>query len=509
VRLLAITSLAFATRLLLFLSSDEPTGWDGYSYVVQVERLVREGHLHWPDASWVTWYLAALHGVIPLAVVAVKVGACLLAALAVPAAWRLGEVLAPARGGWVLACWAAASPTLTHLGGDFARNLGVVAPFLLVLSWRRADSRLISFGLALCVLLAAVAHRLGAALLVASALGALLGAVLSKWSDRRVLGAGLVLALVFVALSASLPNLLHPADLDRVQGQLTFSPGWPPPLPYFSLRETSWPQRVELLLAWPALGLGCWQFVRVKERRVVLGALVAPLLACVFPLWRTDALDVGYRLSLMAPMFALPLLLAGMATRLRNREAPPVLSERRGRVATPSNPMLSCSLDQPALGKRRLLVRSILFSGLSALIFVLARSGFDPRVTPPYASWRALIARLPRPLPALLIAPQGFNFLYDHETGHESLAWSPESGVDPTTTWRLAWNVRDGEWAEWAVGLEPQPTRLSAEVVYLREDVWASFLERAMREGDDEFRARLADWRNPTKVRPRSLARNH
>jgi hypothetical protein len=468
VRLFLLTLLAFGVRLQLFLSSEEPTGWDGYSYVVQIERLVNEGHLHWPDASWVTWFLGALHLVIPSAIVAVKVGSCLLAALVVPAAWRLGQRLEGPVAGWWLAGWAAASPTLTHLAGDFAKSLAVIAPFLLVLSWRRADSRWALVG---AVLIAAIAHKLGAALLGAAGVGALLGAGFSKLSDRRVLAVGLGLLGLFAGLSAVLPNLLHPADLERLQTQLTFSPGWPPPFPYFALRETAWPQRVELILAWPALAFGCWNFFRMKDQRVVLGALMVPLLVCVFPLWRTDSLDVGYRLALMAPMFAMPLLL-------------------------PLTPTLS-----PLRRAREL--------RLAILVVVLARTGFDPLVTPPWAAWRGLIARIPRPLPTLLIAPQGFNFLYDHQTGHESLAWSPEPGVDRSSTYRLAWNVTDGEWLEWTDGLEPQPQRLGPDVVYLREDVWEHFLARARSAEDEGFEARLADWKNPMKVRPRSLQRNH
>ncbi len=464
-RLALLTLLAFAVRLQLFLSSDEPTGWDGYSYVVQVERLVTEGRLHWPDASWVTYFFGALHLVLP-SIVAVKVGACLLAALVVPAAWKFGQTIAPSHA-WLLACWAAASPTLTHLAGDFEKNLGVVAPLLVVLAWRRG-SNLALLGAA--VLVAALAHRLGAALLLASALGAAFGALLSKWSDRRVVLVAVGLALVFVGLSAMLPNLLHPADLDRLQRQLTFSPGLPPPLPYFALRETSWPQRVELLLAWPALALGVWRFVKRREQRVITAALMMPLMVCVFPLWRTDSLDLGYRLALMAPVFAMPLSLMGL----------------------PLSPTLS-----PA-GERGMVVAVL-----------LARTGFDPNATPPYSQWRALIDRIPWPLPTLLIAPQGLNFLYDHQTSHESLAWSPEPEFDRSTIYRLAWNITDGEWSALGAGLEPQPTRLSAEVLYVREDVWEQFLERARSDGDEALLARLADWRNPSKVRPRSLQRNH
>ncbi len=467
-RLFLLTLLAFSVRLQLFLSSDEPTGWDGYSYVVQVERLVTEGRLHWPDASWVTYFLAALHFVIPSAVVAVKVGAALLGALAVPAAWKLGERLVPPNGAWWLAGWTAASPTLTHLGGDFAKNLGVVAPLLLVLAWRRGTNFAV---LGVGVLTAALAHRLGAALLLSVALGAGLGALSSKLSDRRVLWVGAGLALVFTALSATLPNLLHPADLDRMQSQLTFSPGLPPPIPYFALRATSWPQCIELLLAWPALVLGAWRFIRFKEQRAVLGALLVPLVICVFPLWRTDTLDVGYRLALMSPLFSIPLLVTCL---------PLPSGEGRG--------------------------EGIL---LAITVVLLARTGFDPNATPPYSEWRALIARIPRPLPTLLIAPQGLNFLYDHETGHESLAWSPEPGVDRSTTYRLAWNINDGEWAELGQGLDPQPTRLDSKVLFVREDVWEQFVERALADGDEALLERIADRRNPSKVRPQSLSRNH
>lgn len=455
-RVLLLACGAFAVRLHLFLSSAEPTGWDGYSYVVQVERLVREGRLHWPDASWVTYGLGALHLVVPSAVLAVKLGACLLAALVVPAAWRLG--------GWPLAAWAALSPTLTHLAGDFAKSLAVVAPLLVVLAWRRGRSLSV---LLLAALIAATAHRLGAALLLTSALGALGGAALSRTAQRRVVLLGGAALLLFGALSWSLPNLLHPADVDRLAGQLELSPHVPAPWPYFTLRETRWPQRLELLAAWPALLLAAWRFVRRSAERPRWGALLAPLVVCVVVPWRTDALDLGYRLALMSVPFSAVVLLSA-----------------RPRPGT------------------------WLALAVTLLALPLARTGFDPGAAPPYAAWRALISRIPRPLPELLIAPQGFNFLYDHETGHEALAWSPEPSIPRTTTWRLSWGLRDGEWQELAADLSPAPQRLSAEVVYVREDVWEVVTARALALGDDELLERLRDPRNPSRVRPRSLARN-
>ncbi|MFT3710972.1 MAG: hypothetical protein QM817_25380 [Archangium sp.] len=451
--LAALTLAAFIARLIHLSSSAEPNGWDGYSYVVQLERLASEGRLHWPDSSWVLWFLAALHVVIPSVIVAIKVGACLLAALVVPVAWRAG--------GPALAMWAACSPTLTHFAGDFPKNLGVVAPLVFLLGGRaRIPATLIA------IAAAALAHRVGAALLFACGLGVLLGLVTARARAGRVALGFAAIAVVFTAMSVALPGVLHPADLERVSSQLDFTLHAPPPWPYFSLRETSWVQRLELLLAWPAVFIGIVRFVRQSEARVRTGALLFPLLLCVLPLWRTDALDLGYRLALMAPVFAVPLLLD-----TKQRELKPAW----------------------------LLVLP--------LVFFVARSGFDPQQTPPYTEWRAIIARIPRPLPKLLIAPQGMNFLYDHETGSESMAWAPEPELDRRDVYRLAFDVTDGEWAELAGNDAPAPVRLSANVVYVREDVWERFRLRALEDDDDDLRARVTSTRNPSRVRPASLTR--
>lgn len=454
--LAVLTLAAFGVRFVQLSSSAEPTGWDGYSYVVQLERLATEGRLHWPDSSWVFWFFAALHVVIPSVVVAIKIGACVLAALVVPAAWRAG--------GPALAVWAACSPTLTHLAGDFPKSLGVIAPLLLVLAWRRGDSRVLLFFAAAA---AALAHRVGAALLITIALGALGGLAVSRLRPGRLaLGLG-VFALGFAALSFVLPGVLHPSDLERVSSQLDLTLHVPPPSPYFALRSTSWVQQLELLLAWPAILVGLWRFVRQPHQRAVTGALLLPLIVCVFPLWRTDALDLGYRLALMSPLFSAALVIQG---------APKSELGRAWLVALP--------------------------------LVLVARTGFDPQTSsPPYAEWRALIARIPRPLPKLLIAPQGLNFLYDHETGSEAMAWAPEPELDRRDVYRLAWDISDGEWAELVGGDAPEPTRLGPSVVYIREDVWERARARALSLDDDDLRARITSAKNPSRVRPQSLMR--
>ena len=133
--LLLMSSLAFAVRLGRMLGSDHPLGTDGYYYVVQVQSLVSQGNLHVPDASWVHAWLAAVAGLVGAPVLGVKIGAALLAAALVPAAWLLGRRLGSGVvGAWILAGWVAASPTLTHLAGDFPKNLGIAAPWLLLVA---------------------------------------------------------------------------------------------------------------------------------------------------------------------------------------------------------------------------------------------------------------------------------------------------------------------------------------------------------------------------------------
>jgi hypothetical protein len=484
----ALTLGAFLVRLARLLESPEPPGTDGYYYVVQVEHWLSEGFFHVRDASWVLRVLALGSAVLGGPVVGVKVVSALLAALCVPAAWFAGRELDRVGEGSQtralgLATWAAVSPTLTHLAGDFPKTLGAVAPLLVVLGWvvsgRRGWGALL--GGAGALLLAATAHRLGASLLGLGAVGACGGLVLRGRRDAPerkgpLLLVGLACLGCFALLTTVLPNLLHPKDLERVSSQLDLSPGAPPPFPYFALRRTHVLQQVELGASWLALVAGAVLLWRRRDLRPLVMGLVLPLAVCLLPLWRGDVLDLGYRTSLLAPLLAAPLVLL---------------------CVPPSSP-------------RRGLHPWALALGVLALV-PLARFGFDPHATPPYGRFRTVIARIPRPLPDLLITHQGVNFLYDHVTGQEAMAWAPEPGLDRTRVGRLVWGVEDGEWMAYAPEQEglPAPVRLDRDYVYVREDYFEAFLVRVRAEGDEELLDRLTDWHNPSAVRPASLLRNH
>ena len=488
-----LTALAFGVRLGRLLGSAHPLGTDGYYYVVQVESLLSHGRLHVPDASWVHGLLAVVAGVAGDPVLGVKLGAALLAALCIPAAWLVGRTLGGGRvGAWVLAGWAGASPTLTHLAGDFPKNLGVAAPLLLLLAlaamgwWRPGDWRRWwrAVVVASLVLLVATAHRTGAALLVVGGFGWCLG-----WLGRRLArgrsdstraslwGLGLVAGcgLLFGLGSSLLPAWLHPSDLARLEGRFVLAPHLPAPWGWLHLRPTGFRQVVELSLPWVALVAAAPAWFARPSARPWLAALGLPTALLLFPGWRVDDLDLGYRLSLLAPMVAMPLVVLLLAPRLPEAQArPPVIL------------VLVCIALAPG-----------------------SWPGIDPGAAPPYERYGEVVEAIPRPLPQLLIAHQGMSFYYDHLTGQEAMAWAPEPELDRAEVGRVVHGVRAGEWLAFAPDRvpAPRPVPLGHGYHYLREDLWEAFLDRALEEGDDDLSARLDDWRNPRVARPAHLLR--
>ncbi|MBW2699299.1 MAG: hypothetical protein JRF33_00640 [Deltaproteobacteria bacterium] len=487
------SALAFLWRLTLMLSSTHPLGTDGYFYVVQIEDLLALGHLHVADTSWVYPWLAAWNLLLPNTVLAVKVGSAALAAICVPAAWFAGRGLGrwldmrlpnlPGEQGaaWTLAAWAAASPTLTHLAVDFPKNLAAL-PFLLLATGTvfHPDLRprfrwpLLAFSL----VMAAGAHRLGAALILLAAAGATLTWLLSPKSRRIKLGFLVLLfvgSALFFTASWLLPGLLHFADLERLNGVFAAPTGTWPPWCWFALRPTHGLQAFELMLAWGALTLAAFSFAFRPASRPVLLILGLPLLVCVAPIWKREVLDLGFRLSLMAPLLSIPLLLAAL---------PPI------------------RLPRPACLRPALLAVAVAASGLSL-------TGADPNQAPPYARYEKLIEAIPRPLPALLIAHQGINFLYDHQSGAEAMAWAPEPELSRADIGRLAWGIRDGEWLELLPeGPYPAPKRLDQDYVYLREDAWEAFLASAKKTANEDLSERIHNIKNPSRLRPAWMMRN-
>jgi len=476
--LAGLTIIAFAARLGWLARIPEPFGTDGYYYVVQVEHLLAEGRPHVPDASWVLRLLAGCAVLVCSPTLGVKSGAALLAAAAVPGAFLAGRGIARSRSthseleAWGLALWAAASPSLSHLAADFPKSLGAAAPllFALAIALHRPAGFRGAVALATALLLGATAHRIGAGIAAAALAGACLGWFLrpaAPTGARTVIAASATaLALLWVA-SSVFPGLIHPQDLARLQ--IEPSPHVPAPWgPAF--RHLALVERCEISLAWPALIAGMVAFVRRPAQRAALGGLLAPLLLALLPVWRGD---VGYRLALAAPLIAAPLLALAW---------PPAV------LPIPSRALAALAL------------------ACGAVSPLLARAGIDARLNPPYAHYRALIAALPE-WPVLLIAHQGLSFLYGHLTWREAMHWAPEPGIDRRTIGRIAWGVRPGEWSAHGAAA-PAPVPLDPDYTYVREDVWEALTAGALAARDADLLDRIADWRNPSQVRPPSLLRN-
>lgn len=466
--LLLLTLLSAFLRSIPFVRTEHPLGTDGYYYVVQGASWAHQG-LHVPDSSW----MLRLLGVVALVldpIVATKVVAVGLATLCVPAAYKLGERLGGSAGWW-LAGWAAASPTLTHLAADFPKNLAIAAPWLLMCAFVM-ERRWLAAGVA--GLLLALAHKLGAVLLLASLAGFALAA-LSPRALVGLAGGGVVLAGL-----AALPGTLSPAESWRLAGQLAPGAGWPP---FCWLHAVRGPEQGELVLALIGALLGVvrlvmslrWKRATPADRAggdnagllhsgpvataSIAGLCLPLLLLALAPIWATDTLDLGYRLALLTPLLAAPLWASVLSTR----------SERT--VA-------------------------------QGLAFVwLCFAPFAPDTAPPYDRYEQVIDVLPRPLPELLVAHQGMSFLYDHQTGREALAWAPDPWLDPERVGRLAWGIREAEWVSSGV----ERVRLTHEYSYLTEDQWRTFVRHYAE--DDDLRDRIEDWRNPSRVRPAALVR--
>jgi hypothetical protein len=479
--LAALAMVAFAARLCWLARIPEPFGTDGYYYVVQVEHLLAEGRPHVPDASWVLRLLAGCTALVDSPILGVKIGAALLAAAAVPAAFLVGRSIARSRSArgepeaWALALWAAASPALSHLAAEFPKTLGAAAPLLLALAiaLQRPEGLRGAAALAAALLLAATAHRIGAGLTAVALGGACLAWLLRRSTTteaRRMIAACTAALAVLGGATSVLPGLIHLHDLERLR--IDPSPHlpapWGPGFWHLSLAE-----RFEIALAWPVLLAGMVAFVRRPAQRTALGALLAPLVLALLPFWRSGVSEAGYRLSLAAPMIAAPLLaLAWPSAVLR------IPSRAVAAVA------VACGAVSP----------------------LLAGAGIDTRLNPPYAHYRALIASLPE-WPALLIVHQGLSFLYGHVTWREAMHWAPESSLDRRTIGRIAWGIRPGEWIEYGA-IAPAPVPLDPDYTYVREDVWEALAAGARAAQDDDLLDRIADWRNPSQMRPASLLRN-
>jgi len=226
--------LSFAERWHTLNESAFPVGVDGYFYPIQLRSLVETHTLAYPAAPlafWLMWPIAAVTDPITGA----KLGAALFGALVAVPAYGVGARLGQSRGaGLVAAALAAMSAGSHFLTIEFVKN-GVGLTVLLTALWLllRALDRPTTARLALAVLggvLAILAHKMAAALLVVFAVPAILAAAAGRGvlRGRRMLITlalvGGVTALLFVLGMVFPKRLPSPGDIDLAKALFASEP---------------------------------------------------------------------------------------------------------------------------------------------------------------------------------------------------------------------------------------------------------------------------------------------
>lgn len=222
--LAGIVALSFAERWAMLSSTPFPVGVDGYFYPVQLRSLLETGSLQYPAAPLAFWLMAPLAALTD-PITGAKLGAALFGALVALPAYGVGARLGRCRGaGLVAAVLAAKSAGSAFLTIEFVKN-GVGLTALMTALWlllralekpRTARIAWAVFG----ALLAVLAHKMAAALLVVFAVPAILGGAAGHGMlrGRRLIqvlalvgGVTLLLVILGFAFPKRLPS---PGDVE-------------------------------------------------------------------------------------------------------------------------------------------------------------------------------------------------------------------------------------------------------------------------------------------------------
>ena len=220
IALAGLVALSFVERWTLLNQSPYPVGVDGYFYPVQLRALLETGSLQYPAAPLALWLMAPLAALTD-PITGAKLGAALFGALVALPAYGVGARLGRCRGaGLVAAVLATTSAGSAFLTIEFVKN-GIGLTLLLTAVWLllRALEKPTHARIALAVaggVLAVLAHKMAAAMLVAFAVPAIVAAAAGhgKLRGRRLLytiaivgGIPILLLVLGIAFPKRLPSL--------------------------------------------------------------------------------------------------------------------------------------------------------------------------------------------------------------------------------------------------------------------------------------------------------------
>lgn len=504
--LFLLFSTVFLSHLIRSLDTKYALGVDGYYYAGQVLFYNLEGTFKVPDSSPLLYFLVALSRLIPDIILANKIGAAILRALAVIGAFLMGRKIGGRPTGIGMALLVALSPTFLYLSVQLLKNLAAIVALLffiwyLFLLRNRKYNRFQIIGFVIFFFLSLLLHRTTAVLaplLIVLSLGGRFFGRRSGIGVRGRVGKGTpgggegglkftpfipaVLLLSFILLLIGLlsvfgflPGILHPADLHRFAG--VFAAG--PAIPALSTHFRAYlpvPLLVELTVAFLI------PYVRLILFRPRLSDPLFPILVCALllyhPFWNLDSLDMGFRIYMLGTPLSL-MLLADTGNQLVRRYP----FSRSGKVMLPLRwfalpPVLLLTLGS---------------SGLSG-------SGSNE---PPYDFYRNVIARFSLSADSLLICHSGLNLFYTFTTRKEALNYLPEYNPAPERLWRLSYFVAYERY-ERVIPEEIAKGR-AIKILFpyhlLREDSWRKFMKNIPNEESTAYRNEM----NPFRFRPRFL----
>ena len=208
-------------------SSPYPVGVDGYYYPLQLRSLLEHGELQYPAAPLAFWLMTPLAAMTD-PITGAKLGAALFGALVALPAYGVGARLGRTRGaGLVAAALATTSAGSAFLTIEFVKN-GIGVTVLLTAVWLllRALESPTALRIVLAVaggVLAVLAHKMAAGLLVVFAVPAILSGATSRGLLRgrrllyvlaMVIGVTALLLVLGIAFPKRLPS---PGEIDLVQ----------------------------------------------------------------------------------------------------------------------------------------------------------------------------------------------------------------------------------------------------------------------------------------------------
>jgi hypothetical protein len=379
IALAGLVTISFVQRWAMLTDSPYPVGVDGYFYPVQLRSLLETGTLAYPAAPLAFWLMAPLAAITD-PITGAKLGAALFGALVALPAYGVGARLGRGRGaGLVAAALATTSAGSAFLTIEFVKN-GIGLTMLLTALWLllRALEKPVTSRIAAAVfgaLLAVLAHKMAAALLVVFAAPAILAAAVGHGMlrGRRLLyvialvgGVTILLVVLGVAFPKRLPS---PGD---VQLELFADTHWLAPA-LVTKTATLWFGHEAIIGA--ALGLAAAIVLanRRRIRRIVLPASIAGeparksypgetavawtvvvlALAIAWPrLDVTDAQGLGFRMRLAAfvPMALAAAIVAGhVLARVKHRDVALAVVALALATRTPGNRDEGKILAHPAM----------------------------------------------------------------------------------------------------------------------------------------------------------------